>query len=320
MLERAEHGDVDALAAFDACGLILGAAEDLDTWAKRVRSLTENLRKLERALAENRVFEVDGMRFPREARIDREVFEPAHDVTTRLYRFEARWTPGFYIDPSLGWLFGGCAYWFEPDFFALFVIRKVFAEREKWLFYRRTELLAHELCHAARAGFADRRFEEMHAYATAESAFRRRFGSMFRSPFDSYLLLFATFLLLLVQVVRFSVWYWLPAWPFWCFVAAVGLFFLVRQLHDLHQWNRALNALANAAGTEAARPILFRCSDREIAALAALRTPQEVSDWIDYRCRTSVRWQVVRRRFLKQSPGAGGLSDRAEKADDDAGA
>lgn len=38
----------------------------------------------------------------------------------------------------------------DPEFFTLFIIRRTLKDQERWLIYRRNELISHELCHVAR--------------------------------------------------------------------------------------------------------------------------------------------------------------------------
>jgi len=265
---------------------------------ERIRKLAVNIERMETQLAETEQFTVEDVCVQAADRIPQELFGAAGRITEGLYGFRAEWVPGFFVNPSFGWLFGGCAFYFYPDFFAMFIIRRAFAHREKWLFYDRVELLAHELCHVARVGFSSRRFEEMLAYQTATSRFRRAVGGVFRSPADGYVLLGATWLLLLAQVLRFSFLFWLPGWPFWLLVVGVIGFLAIRHGRDVHIFGQAVRNLERVA-PGAASAVLFRCTDEEIDALAGLSDADALTEWLDYRVRTSRRWQVIRNRFFR---------------------
>ncbi len=65
------------------------------------------------------------------------------------------------------------------------------------------ELLRHEEVHARRAAFEENRFEEILAYNTSSSPWRKKWGALFRTPRESTIFL-ALFLLPL-----FSLWFYL---------------------------------------------------------------------------------------------------------------
>ena len=159
LVDRAEQGELAALEQLDAAGLLMGADETLPDYAERLRCLRRNLERMEDDLQGERSFTVEGVTVRRDWRIPAELFTEAHADTERLYGFRLEWVPGFFINPRHSLLFGGCAFYFFPDFFALFIIRRAFATRSRWLIYSRRELLAHELCHVARVALGSQQFE-----------------------------------------------------------------------------------------------------------------------------------------------------------------
>jgi len=295
-LQRAAAGDSATLAALDERGLLPGAGETLTDYTTRLHQLQDRLTGLEQQLAETGSFTVENMTFQATDRIDPLLFAEASEKTRALFGFAVDWVPGFYVDPKCAWLFGGCAFSFDPDFFSLFIIRKVFATRSRWFLYSRRELLAHELAHAARFALYDAKYDERFAYLTAETGFRRSLGSVFRTPSDSFLLLGSTLLLLLAQVLKFSILPWLPMWLFWGLVAAAALFLAGRHLLTSAEFARARRSLGMVFG-EHALPVLFRCSSAEIAELARLRNPQEARLWAEQRRDRDWRWRVIWTRF-----------------------
>jgi len=300
LITKAAQGDVSALVELDRRGLLLGATESCEQYAERLRRLQANIAEMDAELTEHGHFRVEGMKVDAAARIQPHVFDTARATTERLFGFAIDWVPGFFVNPSQSWLFGACAFYFYPDFFALFVVRKSFADREKWLIYSRRELLAHELCHIARIGFGSRIFEENFAYQTSTSGFRRVVGSVSRSPRDSQLLLGSVFLLLAASTLQVV---WLPSfwvWPFWLTLLGVLGFFAKRLLGCRRLFNRALGNLSILTA-EHALAMLFRCSDHEVEELAGLRTAQQVGEWVANRVDTSVRWRVTATRFVAPS-------------------
>ena len=306
-LARAEQGDAAALVELDRRGLLLGAGETCADYVARLRCLAENLANMNRALESQGRFEVEDIRVTAAERIPADLFEQAAPVTDDLYRFCVDWVPGFFVNPAMGWLFGGCAFSFYPDFFALFVIRKAFAQRERWLIYSRRELLAHELCHIARIGLDSILFEETFAYQTATSSFRRLVGSVFRVPADSYILLLVTLLLLVGQFVRVLLWPSLWIWPFWTSLGGVMAYLVGRHWRLRRAFGRALRHMRSAAGADA-DAVLFRCTDAEIMDCARQADPEALADWLRDRAGAEPRWQVIRDRFLDPSARGGGES------------
>lgn len=297
LIESAASGDADAAATLDARGLLVGRGETAAEYGERLRALRHNTLAMREGLARDGRYEIEGLEVAAAAEIPPPHFEAAAAATRSLYAFAIDWVPGFFIDPSFSLLFGGCAFYFYPDFFALFIIRKCFAERERWLIYNRTELLAHELCHVARVALQSVQFEETFAYQTSKSRFRRWVGSVFRQPADSFLFLGSTLLLLAAQVVRTLVLPRLWIIPFWLSVAGVFAFFTVRQVRHRRRFGRAaahLDVLVPGSGLA----VLFRCTDEEVLALADLGEPPALREWLEERRRGGeFRWQVLARRF-----------------------
>lgn len=296
LLQLAEGGDLVALVELDCQGLLLGADESLADYATRLRCLRANIAKMDGELERNGTYTLDDVKVERDQRIPAEIFAEPRSLTQRLFGFTIDWVPGFFIDSS-GLLFGGCSYYYFPDFFALFTIRRAFAEQERWLIYRRTELLAHELCHIARIGIGSREYEEVFAYRTSASRFRRAVGGMFRSPADSYSFLGSAFVILLARLTQIG---WLPGlvqWPFWLPFLFCLLFQFGRHGATMKRFSRACERLAAVCG-EQALPVLFRCTDGEVLAIAGLDSPADLNAWIEERCRDSWRWRVIRQRFL----------------------
>ncbi|MBT7303591.1 MAG: hypothetical protein HN849_28945 [Victivallales bacterium] len=301
LLQRAETGDLEALAELDRQGLLIGADESLEDYGKRLRCLQANIAKMDAELAGTGRYEVEDLAVEQSQRIPPEIFAEPRQLTQQLFGFQIDWVPGFFINPRGAILFGGCAYFFYPDFFALFIIRRAFATAERWLIYRRSELLAHELCHIARLGLDSVEHEETFAYRTSTSSFRRLLGGIFRSQWDSYSFLGSAFAILagrLLQILRFPS---LIQWPFWLPLIICLLFQGSRHTLSMRRLARARQALLPtfADQTNAA---LFRSTDTEIAQLAAHASPAQTQAWLDERRGASCRWRVSCHRFASAPP------------------
>jgi hypothetical protein len=296
-LARAAAGDLDALAELDARGFLAGAGETPAEYVARLRQFASRSEQLDRDLAAQGEVTLEDVTVQAAARIDPALYQEAGDITERLFRFRIDWVPGFYIDPRCAWLFGGCAFSFFPEFFALFIIRRSFATQARWFLYNRRELLAHELTHVARFALFHEQFEERFAYLTAESAFRRASGGIFRAPRDSFVLLGSSLLLLLAQLLQLSLLPALPMWLFWLGVLAAVAWLAARHLHAGRLFRRAAQALAPAFPAAPVTALLCRCTRDEILALAALRAEADAAAWVEARAATDWRWRLLRHRF-----------------------
>ncbi len=291
-LAAAEAGDLHALARLDKRGFLLGENEDGPAFAKRLRELRENVARMEDSLARQGTFALEDITVHAQDRIPSGFFDEVARKCADLYGFAIDWVPGFFINPKF-FLFGGWACCYNPDFFAMFVIRKSFRDRERWLIYSRRELLAHELCHIARIALNSDTFEETFAYQTSSSTFRRLLGGIFLREADTFLFLAATLFLLVGQILRTFAFPLLPAWPLWCVPALATAWLAFRYARLRALLKRARGNAAVAYGPDASK-VLFRCSDDDIHALASLR-PDEVPAWLERQ--NSLRWQVIRERF-----------------------
>ncbi len=294
-LARIRANDIDTLCALDERGIILGENETAEELAGRLEVLNRNYSRMEEELRSSGHYRVENLRVAARDRIPQSILLEANGYMARHLAFSNDWVPGFFLNPAFSLLFGGCAYYFLPDFFALFIIRASFRKKTRWLFYQRQELLAHEICHIARIGLNASIYEEPLAYQTATTGFRRFFGGIFRSQVDSFAFLLAALLLTASQILRLYVLPALPWWPAVAILVAVIGFLLGRHLLVMNRLRNAENNLAATFGQYAAA-VLFRCSDAEITELSRCRTPQALQDFLKAHA-GNLRWQVINRRF-----------------------
>ncbi|MBQ6474348.1 MAG: hypothetical protein IJJ33_20370, partial [Victivallales bacterium] len=288
ILKLAEKEDLGTLVKLDARGFLLGPGEDGPSYAARLRKLRQNTQKMSAALNATGHYQIEDLKVEAKERIPDSYFGEVEKQCRSLYGFAVDWVPGFFVNPEF-FLFGGCAYCFFPEFFALFIIRRQFRQRERWFIYSRRELLAHELCHIARVALGSERFEETFAYQTSTSAFRRLLGGVFLNAGDSYLFLGSALLVLLGQMLRTFLLPIIPIWPFWtAMVCALGWLFL-RYAWLRLTLSRAKATLHTVFGNRT-NHVLFRCTDDEIAFLATL-PHQELPDWL--KRQTDLRWKLL---------------------------
>jgi hypothetical protein len=290
-------GELEAFAALDKRGIFCADHESARDLAERLQLLNQRTAEMNRTLAEGGAYTIEGITVCQDEQIPPELFQEGHAITAELFHFQVDWVQGFFIDPHFSMFFGGGAFCFFPDFFALFIIRRSFRDRQRWLFYQRRELLAHELCHVARLSFEARMFEEICAYQTAFTRFRRYFGGIFQRPRDSFLFLGVTALLFASQLCQTFIWPALPGWFFWLlFALTIGWLFL-RQKHLMDIFGQARQHLGWLFPEEHCLAVLCRCSDRDILDLSQLPDQDAAFTWLQRRCSDTWRWKVNTLRF-----------------------
>ncbi len=128
--------------------------------------------------------------------------------------------------------------------------------------YKKEELLAHELVHAARFAFKEPIFEEVFAYQTSQSLLRRFLGPLFMFPFEAGLFAFICLITPLITLLGSffgGLWLIFSAASFF-----VGRLLLIQALFFLCQ--RKLEKIG-LQGSDVL-PVMVRLSDREIIKIA----------------------------------------------------
>ena len=305
-LTKAGEGDLKTLSELDQRGFVIGPEESPEKYSERLKVFEKNLKEMDTELKEKKVLTVEDLSFPAEEKIPQESFNPAGKITEELYDFKINWVPGFFVTPAFGMLFGGCAYSFAPEFFSLFIIRNSFKKKKKWLFYERDELMSHELCHVARFAMGSHKYEEQFAYQTSTSSFRKNFGCMMRSAWETYVIMILLFGMLATQIslITFKG-DWLTTRTIvenpvhWFYAALFGFvgFLVLRQKKQNKEFARTLDLLS--AITSKPKALAFRLTDTELDELSTLSSISEDS-FKELILKTSKehRFQILKSRFL----------------------
>ena len=221
------------------------------------------------------------------------------EKTQKLWGIRPDWVPVFFSNYQLLPWHGGCAWIFqlkadEPPL-ALLQLRRTFAKSEAYLrIYHRDELVEHELSHVGRMCFHEPRFEEIFAYQSSRSWFRRWFGPLFQSSIETVSFLVALLFILGVDA------YVLTAWGHAAYsqVASLKLlpavmlaFALGRLMHKQWQFRRCLNNLTAIFKDETrAHQMIYRLTDSEIAAF---KHKQTILSYAKQQASSSLRWRVL---------------------------
>lgn len=303
LIDNLTDENLEALSELDAMGFMPGPGESLEDYKTRLRLQRDRFAAIAQELKSKGKFEpFDDMKFKREQQIGHDILDEAAAITRKFYNFAIDWVPGFFLSENLGLLWGGCAVSVPEDNFAVFVIRKSFANRRKWFIYRRDELLAHELCHIARAPLHDFRFEEHFAYQTSFSRLRRYIGNCFIYKYDAILFLMPILVLLGAQMLKTFAGFEYPIFPFWILAGLYPAWLLIRNQLARNLIHRAARKLKSfsVASPEA---ILFRCTEDEITHIAkAVNGSEAWAEFVAEKSQHELRWKIINHRFIV--PGA----------------
>ena len=285
----------------DGAGFLPRRGESAEQFFRRVETILGIHREFEAELAAAGEVGVYGLQLRSQDRIPDEIIGEAEEVTDRLYSFRTRHVPGFFLSRDVGLLWGGCMIC-DPDHpLSVFLIRGAFRKRQRWLFYNRRELLAHELCHSMRQSLEEITLEEYFAYQTSPSRLRRYLGNCFIREYDAIWFVIPALLLLLAQVAQ-SFWLpGLPVWPFWPVALAYPAFLLIRNGISRRLVKRAAKKRA-AFGVEKPSAVLFRLDRGEIRRIGAMERPGEFEQYAAERKESDFRWAILYARFLTGNP------------------
>ena len=282
-------GSASALRKFDRHGLFPAPGEDCKAFAARLTRLAAALEELESSLQNADVEPCAGIKLQKDAVIPADITGEALDKTVQLYDVKPDWVPGFFANESFGSLWGGCALSDPESNLVLFIIRKTFRKKRKFLVYDRQELMAHELTHAAHQSIDELKYEEYFAYRTSRSRLRNFFGGCFIYKFDAMCFLLPILLLPVVQLGNVLTPLVLPMVYFYILAALYPLFLICRCFNT---WLTAAKArrFLQKQGVDRPDAVLFRMTAEEIAALAKGKMAQG----------NDLRWTLIKERLEKK--------------------
>lgn len=216
-----------------------------------------------------------------------------HQLLCKLFPSEASY-PIVYSNRSLK-IWEGAAVWHGPacrilpkflnDFpnelkdeeISLIQIKKNF-KKGKFLRYSLEEVLSHEKIHLMRATFNETKFEEILAYQTSSSSFRRYFGSFFLHGWEPYIFMMLVFAGSVFPVL-FAVWF--------LFFAYIAL-----RLVYLHKvFHRCSENLRRLLGRDNGDHMIRSLTDKEIF----LFSKQNDEEILKYgKKENSLRWKQLK--------------------------
>lgn len=226
-----------------------------------------------------------------------------------LYGFAIDWSPLVFSKEHLSIWHGGCACIVSEEGdkccrWGFFQLQPALQHKEaKLLFglYERPEIIAHESCHLARMAFDEPVFEEILAYRTSHSFWRRWLGPLFSSSREA-LLSAVSLAVFFVSALAFSLELEIGGLEigfislFTGGGASVYLTYLFLRLayrhHLLFKCMQNCLHLIKAGSLDA---FVFRLSDKEIIDFACSK-PEDVLEYaLKRQC---PRWRLLKMRYL----------------------
>jgi len=297
-IQSIDSSDIAKFAGLDSAGILAAPGEDAVGFKERALKLVSALDEINTELSEKGETDlIDSIPLKKEDRINTEILDEASEINKNFYDFSINWVPGFFLSKSLGIFWGGCAISFEENQFTVFLIRASFAKQKKWFLYRRDELLSHELCHIARMPIGDKLYEEFFAYRSSPSAFRRYFGSCFRTQADSLIFVMPIFLLLIMQILITFSFIKIPIYPFWMLALLFPLYLLIKNQILRKIAFRAITKL-ESFGISKPKAVLFRCTAREISEIPGMKNAEDFTKWALEKQNHEIRWKIISWKYL----------------------
>lgn len=229
-----------------------------------------------------------------------EALNSALPTMQKLYGINPHWLPIYFSNHQLFPWHGGSAWIFQltesSPTTALLQLRKAFYSSKTFLrLYSRDEVVAHEAAHVGRMLFEEPRFEELLAYRSSSSPFRRWLGPIVQSGKESAIFVFLLFLLIMADIFiltlgSFEAFAYVQSFKLFP-VALIGLA-LVRLWRRHRQFRLCRKNLAHTSDPEA---LIYRLTDKEIATFSRL-SPEKINDYV--KSATGLRWRQLRLAYF----------------------
>lgn len=274
-------------------GFIPGPNESEIAFQERI-AFCRNLEKnLEQQVGADLPFEVSD-------RQSKEILEGVLPLTQKLYGIQPHWVSLFFSNYQLAPWHGGCAWIFQLNeqtpTAAFLQLRAHFRNSSNFLgIYQRRELIAHELAHVGRMLYEEPEFEEIFAYQSSSSRWRRWLGPIVQSSRESFFFIIILGLVILTDFALLSLGPKMAALVWWVKILPIAMIVLAlgRLIYRYQTFNRCLRKLEGLYSPSDARHLLYRLRDSEIKELSRLSL-EKIQEFIDQEALQSFRWQFLK--------------------------
>lgn len=289
-----QTADFDQILKWNSEGIIPGPKESEESFLKRALYLETFKAKVKEELQLT----------PKEEEISDSILMEALPEARLHYGIEPSFAPLFFSNEKLAPWHGGTSWivQLEKDSptAAFIQLKKCFFQKQRALFYNRTEIIVHELSHIGRMAFDSPVYEEIIAWSSSPNAFRRLVGPLFFSITETSVFVFVLLTLFLLDVMvlflgspaLFEELQMLKTLPL-LYLLYAG----VRLLKKQRSFAKCLKNLQVLTSSEdQARAILYRLTDEEIA-LFSKEEPSFIARYIQDNAQLSLRWRVISQAY-----------------------
>lgn len=275
-------------------GLIPGPGETQEEFIKRVQ-FCQNLSNELKVKSHNQP------PFDLTATASENIYEDAFHLSYKLHGITPWWVPIVFSNYQLSTWHGGCAWIFQLDkdtpTSGFLQLRKNFQNRCWYMgIYNRRELIVHELAHVGRMLYQEPVFEEILAYRSSDSKFRRYFGPIVQSSSESLLFTILLGLVLIADLILLffnipfasTIALWLLILPFTLLILAI-----IRIIKRQAQFHNCLKNLKKIYKShKIAKHFIYRLTDKEIILFSKMK-PSEIATYIQSHHFSSFRWEFL---------------------------
>jgi hypothetical protein len=275
-------------------GLIPGPQETEEEFTRRARFCLHLRQELKERVGTELPFQT-------EEEASEDILFEGISFTKQLYGISPEWIPIFFSNYQLSFWQGGCAWIFqlteETPMAALMQLRQQFRRQQTYLaLYHRKELLAHEVSHIGRMMFTEPRYEEILAYRSSFSTFRRWLGPLMQSSTESLcfilllgFIILADFAFLALGTAAFY------RGLLWIQVIPLLILFLafIRLGWRQKKFKASLQQLRSLYQDEQmAHYVIYRLTDQEIDTFGTL-SPDQIKHYMHQQKESSLRWRAI---------------------------
>lgn len=289
------------LLKYNQAGLIPGPQETLEDFSKRASYCVDLKNQIPHMLAEELPFAKD------EIHSSQQFMQKGCEEAKEIYDINPSWVPLFFSNYQLSFWQGGCAWIFQKSedspTSAFFQLRKNFRSHQTYLgIYNRDELITHELSHVGRMKFEEPKFEEILAYRSSSSFFRRFFGPIIQSSAESMLFMLGLLFLIFSDIFALS---YETSHHFSLIarllVLGMILFGIIRVCYRQWQFRRCLHQLETTLNNSSmANAVIYRLRDHEIITFGK-KSSDEIKQYAKEKINHSLRWKVIVDAYFKDT-------------------
>ncbi len=227
---------------------------------------------------------------------------PLQDLQA-LYDCAPSWIPIFFSNYRLPFWHGGCAWIFQiteksPTAAFIQLRKKICSQSIHLGIYTRDELLMHEMTHVGRMAFNEPKYEEILAYKTSKSPFRRWIGGIVQSSIESVIFILLLFIIVVFDVFLISLGrgdaYFMSLW-----LKLIPLTFIAYGLFRIFKKQQTLSRCIENLNFCNAYAVAFRLTDAEIERFSQ-STPGEIMAYAKVAALKELRFRLIWQAYLKK--------------------